>query len=1291
MTRFLFTLILTVLLFTSAIAQKVSFDPTDWSGADTLTITVDLSGTALSGTTEDLYLWAWAKKGFNQDIDSPFNGTWGASLPASKLTAIGNNRYRITIFPEQHFEMSKELLQVSGFGFLLKNLTGSSQTTNLGPYRPFSENGLPVNSTWESDKLTRLVVDLTGTALESSSGPLHYWGWYNTGSTDVSAANNGIWAASSTQSLMTRIGTSNTWFLDFVPTQFFGTAKTNLTPSSIFGLVKTTTGSTQSPDFGLAKTFKRYQFYTPNASNITVSPALPDKNTSFTITFEAQGPLAGHSGDVFLHSAVVTEGLNSTGWSFSVGDWGSPASPGKMTRIGTNTYQISLPSIEDYYGVPDSVNVYKIMAVFRNEDGSVQEKDGANDFQLPVQLQAGLEIREPKRNFANGLVNEPFRITGFNPENSDFELRVSNNLIFSSTNANRASQLFTPTSPGDYWVKIKSINGTATFEDSVKVTICSEVSTQKLASLPAGMKYGINYHLTDPTKATVVLHAPTESISSVYVIGDFNQWSVDCDYLLNYDNIKKVFWLELSGLTSGQEYVFQYLIDGKTRIGDPYTKKVSDPWNDASIPSATYPDLIQYPDAAKAKSGETPTIASVLQTNQTPFAWEPTAFVRDTLMKLNIYQLHFRDFTEEGTYLSAIEKLDYLERLGINAIATLPVSEFEGNDSWGYNPNFYFAVDKAYGTENEFKLFVNECHKRGIAVLGDMVLNHAFGTNPMARMYWDEVNNRPATNNPWFNAQHNFSNPGAQWGMDFNHTSFHTQAFVDSVIHYWLTEFKIDGIRFDFTKGFGNTPYPNAGCGDEWGGCYDASRVALLKRMTDYMRSVNNGTPGVRPYVIMEHLAHAAEDTELANYGIGLWSGVDPNHKYSEIAMGYAPTGGDPNKSNVSGAYYKEKGFNSPIWISYMESHDEERLAYAAKTYGNGTIQTDSLVRSQFLQTAAVMNLLMTGPRQIWQFGELGYDYSINFNGRTGRKPIRWDYFDIPHRQKIYDTYSKLFWLRNNLPGTFHKDIDNFGENKTDFTSQFKRYHFYSMAGDTAVTIVANTANSVISGNPEFNSGDTVWYDFMTGDTLSATTNMTLQPGQFRVMMNKLPIKSLGMNLTHFVNPTLSHDSTNIRITFNEKILKVSGILGQSITAGNINDLFELKNSTGANVPFTGTVSNQEIIVNPTPLLSHGSYTVKLKSGVIQNYGGLRYTEQAFHFSVENKAPCPLNVSLTSPAKDETGIKNIKASGIITASHKAQTGSRQTLDSGKSVTFLPGFIATPGATGVFEAKIGGCI
>ena len=140
-----------------------------------------------------------------------------------------------------------------------------------------------------------------------------------------------------------------------------------------------------------------------------------------------------------------------------------------------------------------------------------------------------------------------------------------------------------------------------------------------------------------------------------------------------------------------------------------------------------------------------------------------------------IYETLIRDFTDEQTYNSLLGKLDYLDSLGINVIELMPINEFEGNLSWGYNPAYYFAVDKYYGSPDDLKNFVNECHNRGIAVVADVVYNHAFGSNGMARMYLE--NGNPSSENPWFNrtAPHT----DYHWGYDFNHESKHTEYFLE--------------------------------------------------------------------------------------------------------------------------------------------------------------------------------------------------------------------------------------------------------------------------------------------------------------------------------------------------------------------------------------------------------------------------------------------------------------------------------------------------------------------------------
>ncbi|HRN45322.1 MAG TPA: alpha-amylase family glycosyl hydrolase, partial [Flavobacterium sp.] len=155
-----------------------------------------------------------------------------------------------------------------------------------------------------------------------------------------------------------------------------------------------------------------------------------------------------------------------------------------------------------------------------------------------------------------------------------------------------------------------------------------------------------------------------------------------------------------------------------------------------------------------------------------------------------------RDFDANRSYQDLINKIDYFKNLKINAIELMPVMEFEGNESWGYNTSFHMALDKFYGTSEKLKEFVDLCHQNGIAVILDVALNHAFGRNPMVRMWMNDSDGdgwgSPSTENPYFNtvAMHSYS-----VGEDFNHQQPRTQNYVQRVIKQWVEEYKIDGLR----------------------------------------------------------------------------------------------------------------------------------------------------------------------------------------------------------------------------------------------------------------------------------------------------------------------------------------------------------------------------------------------------------------------------------------------------------------------------------------------------------------
>lgn len=602
-------------------------------------------------------------------------------------------------------------------------------------------------------------------------------------------------------------------------------------------------------------------------------------------------------------------------------------------------------------------------------------------------------------------------------------------------------------------------------------------------ALPAGFHEGINKWADD--SLGFVLLAPGKK--QVHLIGDFNDWTISESYRMKKDGDR--FWIKIGGLQAGKEYICQYLIDGKIRIADPYADKISDPWNDKDISASVYPGLIAYP------VGKTTEIAMVVRTDRISYPWTVSDYRIENAADMVIYELLLRDFTSEGTVRAAREKISYLKELGINAVELMPFNEFEGNNSWGYNPSFYFAPDKAYGTPDDYKAFIDECHAQGMAVIMDIVLNHSFGQCPLVRMY-QNADGTPSADNPWYNQKSNFANPDAQWGYDFNHESRYTKQLIDSICSYWINQYKIDGFRFDFTKGFSNTPYPASG-NDSWGNPYDAARIRNLKRIYDVIRDRKADA-----LMICEHLADNSEEKELADYGLLLWGNI--NYNFNQNTMSYRES------IDLDWASWKQRGWNRPNLVAYMESHDEERLMFKNLTYGNNPVSVvapdhsnpayiiQGNLENSLHQTKAAAVILMSfpGPKMIWQFGELGYDYELN-DDRTAPKPVRWDYYDVPARKALYDVFAEMNKLRNSHPAFSSSDYT------IDTDGFFKQILLKSSGGDAC--IIANFDVFPLSADVAFSKTGN-WKEYFTDASFSvkaAKVTIELQPGEYRLYLSE--------------------------------------------------------------------------------------------------------------------------------------------------------------------------------------------
>ena len=165
-----------------------------------------------------------------------------------------------------------------------------------------------------------------------------------------------------------------------------------------------------------------------------------------------------------------------------------------------------------------------------------------------------------------------------------------------------------------------------------------------------------------------------------------------------------------------------------------------------------------------------------------------------------IYELHVGTFTPEGTFNSAVERLDYLVRLGVTAVELMPVADFPGKRNWGYDAVLPFAPDAVYGTPDELKSLVAAAHARGLMMVLDVVYNHFGPDGNYINAYAPQFFN-PRHQTPW-GAAINFDGPHARPVRDF---------FIHNAL-YWLEEFNFDGLRLDAVHAIADDSEPHIVC-----------------------------------------------------------------------------------------------------------------------------------------------------------------------------------------------------------------------------------------------------------------------------------------------------------------------------------------------------------------------------------------------------------------------------------------------------------------------------------------------
>lgn len=944
-----------------------------------------------------------------------------------------------------------------------------------------------------------------------------------------------------------------------------------------------------------------------HAQELTSVPQFPQDTSTVSIIVDCslgnQGLYNYGDTGVYVHIGVITSASTSpSDWLDVPFTWGTPNPAAAATFLGNNKWQFTIPDIRTYFNVPAGQTVYKIAILFRNASGSLAQRnaDGSDMF-VPVYSTAlaGTFIQPPFQptytpipQSINEIIGDTLPVKFMTNKPAALDLFVNGVSVSTAAAADSLLFLVPITAAGNQQIIATASDGITNIADTFNFYVGGATS---IGSLPAGAQEGINY-LPGDTSVLLVLNAPLKH--KIVVVGDFNNWTQQTAYQMNETPDSNFFWLQINGLTPGVEYAYQYVIDDTLQLADYNTEKVLDKNVDPSIPASTYPNLKPFPADAAG------TLASVLQTGQTPYNWQVTNFQRPAKSNLMVYELWLGDFTAAGNWQGLMDTLSYLKRLGVNAVEVEPICNFEGAVSWGYNPNFYFAPDKVYGTATQVKQFVDACHQQGMAVIMDLVMNHSFGSSPMVQMYWNNALGIPAANSPWFNQ---YPTHADNVGYQFNHESPATIDFTRRVIDYWLTNYHVDGYRWDLAKGFTQTNTCDAqgnNCNVAAWGNYDAGRVATWDTIYDQMQAASPGS-----YCILEMFADNSEQQVEANYGMLLW-GEDLSGNYNQATMGYGTASPSGATWDLTGSIYTSLGgWNAPGLVVYEDSHDDERLQYNNEQYGNSSAFTNIKDTATGLARDAMATAfwaLAPGPKMLTEFSEVGFDYSINWcpnntvdpsgSCRLDPKPIRWDYLTVPARKQLHDTYAALLYLRGTYPGL-----------ATGATT-------YSLSGNVKVLQVqADTLSVLVLGNFDVVTASTTvtfsnagtWYDYLSGDSIAATgaaQSVTLAPGEYHVYVNRnlnatasthdtttgptTPPGAMGLKI--YPNPVVSGGS--MVITYQLPVagtssLAVYAISGQQIGIVNL----------GSQPAGSYMLQAGQLPVDPS-LLPNGYYVLKLVS-----------------------------------------------------------------------------------------------
>ena len=775
-------------------------------------------------------------------------------------------------------------------------------------------------------------------------------------------------------------------------------------------------------------------------SNVSwsVEPNPFNENEKISVKIKGLDPSKWSTNDIYLWTWFFDSSDNevnsNVNWN---GQWNNSKESMKMTKNndGSFSYEFIPNELFQY----DGIGKIGVLAKARDGTGDKKTPDHffeVGKFDITINSPITNPFILPKDKTVNISVTSSIELNYTLKKNENdilSELTNTKNFIFKIKGSKSNETAYEINESTSFNLFCEDPNDKSNFKLlKFEIILEPEISSK---SPPLDLNDGLNYINDDTSIIYLQLNAPQKDF--VYVLGNFNDFSRSKTFLMHKNPETGKFWIMLENLVPTEDYIYQYEVFSKNpvenspnivRIADPFSNTIVSEFDDSQIPQKTYPDIINIPTGQRGEY-------TYFNTTNNPYQWKVKNFKKPKKDDLIIYEILIRDFDKDRNFQDLIDRIEYFKDLNINAIQLMPVMEFEGNESWGYNTSYHMSLDKFYGTKNKLKEFIDLCHDNGIAIILDLAINHSFGRNPLVRMWMNDPDNNgwgePSSENPYFNSlpMHTYS-----VGYDFNHQSSFTQDYTKGVLKYWIKEFNIDGIRWDLTKGFTqNCSQNDYKCTDS----YQQDRVDVLKMYADYSWFLDPDH-----YVIFEHLGSNEEEKEWANYridegkGVMLWGKM--TSQFNQLTMGFK------ENSSISRLDHKSRGFLNKRLITYAESHDEERLMFKNINYGNSSNSNHDVknLKTSLLRMKALGSifLLTPGPKMIWHFSEMGFENSIytcengNFGGedcKLDTKPQpQWDsnWPELNIRKEVFDNWKKIIDLKINEPvfeGDFNLTVHN--------------------------------------------------------------------------------------------------------------------------------------------------------------------------------------------------------------------------------------------------------------------------